>query len=137
MNHYCPASQVHPSSADECLQSEPGVFTIQAEGMSKGEAAASCVDVHGEGWGLAKFTAQEFGCQQSAVAQAVTDSVGKDQPVMTGVQSADNQCMTATATSTNEVRALIQYYSFAVRAESSPDTTPHRVQEEVQQHTVY
>jgi hypothetical protein len=54
--------------------------------MKKEDAAQSCADVHGEGWGLAKFTAQEFSCQQSAVAEAVTASVGPDQPVMTGVQ---------------------------------------------------
>lgn len=67
-------------------QSEPGIFSIQAVGKSKEDAAQSCADVHGEGWGLAKFTAQEFACQQSAVAEAVTASVGPDQPVMTGVQ---------------------------------------------------
>lgn len=98
---------VHPGlatqSADNCIQSEPGVFSIQAVGMSKEDAAQSCADVHGEGWGLAKFTAQEFSCQQSAVAEALTASVGPDQPVMTGVQSASAQCMTATATTTNEV----------------------------------
>lgn len=94
---------VATQSADSCMQSEPGVFSIQAVGKSKEDAAQSCADVHGEGWGLAKFTAQEFSCQQSAVAEAVTASVGPDQPVMTGVQSANDQCMTATATTTNEV----------------------------------
>jgi len=82
-------------------QSEPGVFSIQAVGKSKEDAAQSCADVHGEGWGLAKFTAQEFSCQQSAVAEAVTASVGPDQPVMTGVQ------VTSPATLSGEILARV------------------------------
>jgi len=48
-------------------------------------------------WAAARFTVQEFPCQQAAVAQAVTASVGSDKQVMTGVRTQSGGCMATQA----------------------------------------
>jgi hypothetical protein len=48
-------------------------------------------------WSAARFTVQEFPCQQEAVAQAVTASVGPGRQVMTGVRTQSGGCMATQA----------------------------------------
>lgn len=64
------------------------VLDADADGQyavtAKGE---DCEEVHGEGWGPAKFSTQGFDEQQPMVIQALDASVGQNVEAMTGVQS--------------------------------------------------
>lgn len=66
--------------------SEDGQYAVTAQGES-------CEEVHGEGWGAAKFSVQEFDEQQPMVIQALDASVGQNVEAMTGVQSESGNCM--------------------------------------------
>jgi Leucine-rich repeat (LRR) protein len=70
--------------------------------MEPDDACAQVASAQGQGddnsWTAARFTAQEFPCQQAAVAQAVTAAVGPDQQVMTGVRTQSGGCMATQAT---------------------------------------
>lgn len=70
------------------------VLDADADGQyavtAKGE---DCEEVHGEGWGPAKFSTQGFDEQQPMVIQALDASVGQNVEAMTGVQSESGNCM--------------------------------------------
>ena len=70
------------------------VLDADADGQyavtAKGE---DCAEVHGEGWGPAKFSTQGFDEQQPMVIQALDASVGQNVEAMTGVQSESGNCM--------------------------------------------
>lgn len=90
-----PVGWPHPVRLVRQTMNVIGVMAADAKGSQYAVAAQGddCADVHGEGWEPAQFSVQSFDDQQPMVIQALDASVGENVEAMTGVQSANGNCM--------------------------------------------
>jgi hypothetical protein len=73
--------------------------TFAVQSVVQAQNDDSCATAQGEGWSMAQMTTEEFmdSANQAQVAKVVTQAVGPNVPVMTGVRTASGDCLTVEA----------------------------------------